>query len=632
MDAPHFDVVAKLPLLGPVFGWTGRDGQGGMRSRMWIRVDDAESEPALVALTALCEPGGRVRPGSVQIWKLTRLYPAQTQTHQSLDFAVADVALPPDAGDCAVRMVSLHRITFASAGGPARPVFDERQATPGTIDGLGGNEAVQARLKVSEEAWAEPSTQQRLSGTDLPRPEEVAIAVLLPQLAGKLERLAEQAFRNIDKALADARHIAARPIPGTLSRKRLHVRSLSECEARLSPASRQLYANTRSIAFAVGCCRHPGNGFERDLSGRSLQALASAADSPVGPAFALLTGDQIYADATGGIFDVEERFEKFVARYQRAFDAEAFRAVASRMPLYMAADDHEIGDGFSLDRLRAMNLSGVERAANERAYEWGRTLFYAHQRLHGPDGTAFAGDAGDSPPSLAWYRFEAAGLPFFVMDTRFERDAGVQRLVHDAQQSALEEWLDGLANDAAPKFIVSGAVFAPGLAAYAADPASARTADNWQGFPKRRAWLARQIARRKLENVVFVSGDYHCAAVGALRLFDGEGGSVRAYAIVSPPFFAPYTFANTRACQVCSEETIREPGPRGERGPVAAECRALAVEGQGFAVVRVAEERGGWAIELELRKPQASAGRVESVPYFAARLANGTIDVTRRPA
>ncbi len=625
-DAPYFKVVAKLPLLGPVIGWTRQNGQGGLDARIWIRVDDAESEPALVALTALCEPDGRVRRDSVQVWKLARLHPAETQTHQSLDFAVADVALPADAGDCTVRMVSLHRITFADED-ESRPVFDERQARPGTIGGLGGDEVLQARLKASGEPWAESSIQQRLSSRQLPRPEQVHIDILLPQLAGKLERLADEAFRNIGEALADARRTTAQPIPGTLSRKRLHVREFSECEARLSQAARrQLSAGTPSIAFAAGCCRHPGNGFESEVSGRAMQALASAADSPGGPAFALLTGDQIYADAMGGIFDVEERFEKFVTRYQRAFDANAFRAVASRIPLYMAADDHEIADGWSRARLRAMNLGSAERAANKRAYEWGRTLFYAHQRLHGPDGT----DPEQLPrksDSLGWYRFEAAGVPFFVMDTRFERDANVPELLHGTQKTALEAWLDELGNDDTPKFIVSGAVFAPGQASYVEDLPSARAADNWQGFPRERAWLAREIAGRKLRNVVFLSGDYHCGAVGALSLFDGQGGSVQAYAIVSPPFYAPYPFANTRAYQVCRQETIRDPGASGKGDTVAGECRALAVEGQGFAVVRLAHDAGAWAIDVEFHQPRASAERVESMPYFVARLAGGTIDV-----
>lgn len=634
--APRFEVVAKLPLLGPLIGWTRRDPERGLTARIWVRVDDSESEPALVALTALAGRDGKVRPGSVQVWKLTRFYPTETKERQWLDFAVADVPLPEDAADCVVRMVSLHRITFAEDGQAASAALDERQAAPKIIKGMGQLEGMQEQLRQLGGTQAEEAFKLLfVAETQLPRPEEIAITELLPALAGRLEGLAERAFRNIESALATARKTATQPIPDTLSRKRLLVREPAECEARLSPATRGQLASARSLAFAAGCCRHPGTGLERELSGRGLQALAAAADSPDGPAFALLTGDQIYADATGGIFDVEERLEKFVARYERAFAAKAFRSLASRVPLYMAADDHEIEDGWSLARTRASNLGAMERAGNQRAYEWARSLFYAHQRLHGPDSAELA---GEPLRSRAWYTFDMAGASFFVMDTRLERDTeapgdqkpplAMRRLVDGAQLAALGKWLDRLKNQAAPKFIVSGSVFAPGLAAYAADRASARSADNWQGFATERALVAREIASRKLENVVFLSGDYHCGAVGALSLFDGQGSSVRAYAIVSPPFFAPYPFANTRACQVCPQETIHDPGVGAGTGEaIVGECRGLAVEGQGFAVVRLKEQAGAWTIEVEFHKAVRSADRVESTPYFFARLSNGSIDV-----
>lgn len=629
-DDIRFEVVAKLPLLGPVIGWTRPDA-GELKARLWIRVDDAESEPPVAALTALCGPDGRVREGSVAVWALARLIPPASAAPRGMHFAVADVVLPADAPDCVVRMVSLHRITLATGDGQRpRAVLDETNAPPLILQvrekGDHADDRMQQQLQQAGRADASEAYKLPLSEERLPAPWQIPEG-LLPDLEGRLERLAEDAFRNVEESLALARQTASAPIPGTLSRKRLRVRTMDECEAAPSPLARaKLAGSAYEVTFAAGSCRHPGTGFERELSGRVLQALGATTRLPHGPAFALLTGDQIYADATAGVFDIETRFEKFAVRYERAFGADAFRSVASRIPLYMAADDHEIGDGWSLARVRAMNLSDAERRAHERTYAWGRTLFFAHQRLHGPT---------EPTAAHAWYSFEAAGLPFFVMDTRFERVAhapdAAPRLLAEAQWTALEDWLDGLEAQehlrTAPKFVVSGAVFAPGLTRYAEDAPAARSADNWQGFPADRARLARSIATRNIANVVFVSGDYHCAALAALDLFDGRGRAVQAYAIVSPPFFAPYPFANTRAHEICTREVIHDPSAATAGSPsIVGECRALAIEGQGFALIRVARNGADWAVDVEFRHPaRNAAGELVPATHLAARLAHGKV-------
>src|SRR5690606_25765390 len=45
------DVVARLPLLGPLIGWTRAIGPGVMRCRIWACLDDSESEPPLAMMT-----------------------------------------------------------------------------------------------------------------------------------------------------------------------------------------------------------------------------------------------------------------------------------------------------------------------------------------------------------------------------------------------------------------------------------------------------------------------------------------------------------------------------------------------------------------------------------------------------
>src|SRR5439155_15517558 len=99
------------------------------------------------------------------------------------------------------------------------------------------------------------------------------------------------------------------------------------------------------------------------------------------------------------------------------------------------------------------------------------------------------------------------------------------------QMAAFKVWLAHVLKDEAsgrlqahvPKFVLSGSVFAPGLEEFRCDPERARQADNWQAFPADQARVARLVAQSGAQNVVFLSGDYHCAAIGELDLGRSAG-------------------------------------------------------------------------------------------------------------
>jgi phosphodiesterase/alkaline phosphatase D-like protein len=362
------------------------------------------------------------------------------------------------------------------------------------------------------------------------------------------------------------------------------------------------------LRFAAGCCRYPGTPFERDRADAAIEMLVERAGSPDGPAFAIFSGDQIYADATAGVFETQGRREKVAARYESAFSTPAFRELARRIPLYMTADDHEISDGWSMPSTHAPHLAPSDVFRNDRLRQWAGQLFLAYQRMHGPPPAEGAAN---------WYRFAVAGVHFFVMDTRFERgfaeDAAPPPLCSRAQLAALGRWLDEVEQrqPGAPKFIVSGSVYAPGLAEWGGLPADRVRGDSWQGYASERAEVARLVAKARADNVVFLSGDYHCAAAATLEWLDPVAGQpldLRAWSIVSPPLYAPFPFANSRVEDVLPEETIRDPSANATQALHAplARCQARAFNRHGFAIVTVTH--GGGAppvIEVEFVDPFA---------------------------
>lgn len=587
----RFKLSAKLPLLGPLIGATVPAG-ARLEARLWIQVDDTQDEPPLLALSALWDPEAkRVCADSAQLWTLTVALPGDTDPQPRLHFALARVEFPLAAAHCVMRVVSLHRQAGTDQGAHYPPMI----------------------CNIADAASAGKSPVE---------PTEAFPHGDFRDLKGKLDELAGEAFAEIEGRLAKTALEVRKPIRKTRSRWALNLRSIRECEADLAAGARnQLAKGDGELVFAATCCQHPGVGWDSERAERSYATLGDESRDAAGPAFALLTGDQIYADATAGAFDIDDRFEKYSVRYEEAFGAPRFRRCAAGLPLYMAADDHEVEDGWSRARLMEAQVPPHQLRRRVRLANWARMLFIAYQRLHGP-----------SSPDLkrGWYDFKAAGVPFFVMDTRFERRAwdgkAAPRICDAAQFAKLFEWLEkmqaldekGSPLAGVPKFIVSGSVLAPGLQEFVRDPDSARRADTWQAFAGERAELLAEIARLGLRNVVFLSGDYHCGAVAALALEPparaGEG-QLAAYAIVSPPAYAPFPFANVRAGEVATEELVS--------GPPYASVEAKAVEGEGYAEIRVARRGGDWSVEVsftDLRVDDAG-----SRPCRSYRLAGGRI-------
>ena len=289
--------------------------------------------------------------------------------------------------------------------------------------------------------------------------------------------------------------------------------------------------------------------FDELPAGASYQRLLGDAMRADGPQFLLQIGDQVYLDASGGVFDpaaiatLDANPSNRAARDVRhAYDLNLqlwpLRRSMARLPVYPMLDDHEVRDnwkGRNVEPTRA----GVEVAIaldHFERYQW-----------------ALAPDRPLPPESPGYgYRMQAAGLPFFVLDTRSQRQ-GAQpgqptsgRIMPDAAMAALCRALRA-ADPALPKFIAMPSPLLPPERILRAPVPSRIHADDWSGFPASAAELLCFIRDNQIRGVVLLAGDSHLSSVSRFVFDNGNGNDHhQVIAVVSSGFYAPWPFANQR--------------------------------------------------------------------------------------
>ncbi|TAH11977.1 MAG: FAD-binding protein [Curvibacter sp.] len=545
---------ARLPRTGPLAGWVRREGDETLL-RVWMEVDNSQADIAVAAMTLLSV--GRQR--RVQAWALVSSpleglvgVAQDAAPDQSIVYAVADLRVPADwQGAITVAMVSLHRIAAdAPADGASQALhWPEVWGAPVTVADVAhsaGRSPVPAVPSSAEAAnahyWQTLAQGQGAAGL-----EHAPTARAVPHAVGHgvlqslpLDLTLEDAvalLRPLAALVREQRAVALRAQPGTLSRQRRSLRWMRDCVLRLHG---QLLTPQAALRFVAATCRHPGiTELEAARSDHTLQQLA-ARQRQVPASFMWMLGDQIYADARAGLASSSSPIESLLPRYREAFCSAGFRQLARSLPLYMAMDDHEIADNWSRDDERL----GTPRAVLTRN---ALSAYAAFQRAHGP---APLGPQGHD--AAISYK----GAAFLSLNTRVHRNRALgprRHILEPGQWPVLEAWL--LQEEALgthPKFIATGSVLAPGLVQGLGWP-SPRSTDNWQFAERDRQRVLNFIADQRIRNVVFLSGDYHCAASATIRF---SHSPVTAYALVAPPLHAPLRFANVAASDVLAHETV----------------------------------------------------------------------------
>lgn len=644
-------IYAKAPLAGPMVGWTRtdtRDGNAVRVVRVWIEVDEDEADKALYVVTDARAMDGGPKPIaglSAQMWPITRvpmravrgrpdvadLAPLVLDEHEPyLAIAMADlvfdISTPPQTAVW-VKMFSVHpmqielpvsasREPHVTEAGPTTTSPPGPHSSPAPADPppitrgelaaaiLAGLKPTTVGPKVLAQ-WRSRFFSHVVTGAEFAADKGVfkarlhASGAMHPQDAATL-------WSTLAGEVNDKRERALRASPGTLSRK-LRLLALNGAYGlpfvRLAP---HIIAGPNvgtGLTFMASSCRHPGVAFEDKRADRSLEYIQTAARTGLThPAFMFMLGDQIYADASAGVIDSPSAVERVALRHRKAFTTVGFAELTSTLPTYMAMDDHEIADNWSTDELEYADPTSTRAMEAHTLHATARAAYAAYQWAHGPRNT--------SAPGFN-YHFDEAGCAFFVLDTRSQRTRFpayplLPQVCSQAQMAELKRWLAALPKGAQPKFIVSGSVFAPGLHDDdTGNPAlSSRMSDTWQMAQAQRSDVLHHIATEQVQNVVFLSGDYHCAAIAEIEIASGQidaRAPLRAYAIVVPPLYAPLPFANASASDIMTTESV----PLGA-GAMATITTRVESEGDGFAQVSVRPlPMDTWQLDIEFHQADA---------------------------
>lgn len=289
------------------------------------------------------------------------------------------------------------------------------------------------------------------------------------------------------------------------------------------------------ISFILGSCHHPIDDFGGRENNVLFEGLEQNLDNDKdfkNVRFMLMVGDQIYADPYERMGFRALTAREFSSVYTQAFAPNSAKArVMTRLPTYMILDDHEIVDAWDSSR------TGRD---DKLLFDTAIDAYRCYQASHGPDRNSYDGQL--------WYEFESGGIPFFVLDTRTEREIkdghdsakiSKNKLISDRQHDALEYWLNENQRRDVPIFIVSSSVLAPHT------QAPLERQDSWARFPSTRERVLDLISNQKIRNVIFLTGDYHCSTIA--RIDQKDTGELIAHSIVASPFHCTVNFVNVQS-------------------------------------------------------------------------------------
>lgn len=356
--------------------------------------------------------------------------------------------------------------------------------------------------------------------------------------------------------------------------------------------------------IAVSSCQYPADFFRYRAAYESLGAIAdlfTRKENRARHKILMLAGDVIYSDATAGVFDAMDPHERYQQQYDKLKNTWAWKLIStSAHDRMFSIDDHELIEGWE----------PVDPKFPDPAPR--KTRMEIRQQ---------AVDAFVSQPEIAavsggktYYENVVNGLPFFIMDTRTERQYRSAKTVHEAtmvsgsQLDKLFRWIDKLADndrgksdqEVVPKFIMSGSMLLPRLRSTA--QASARRSraaglksDGWDGYPFMLHTVLHKIASRELRKVIFLSGDVHIPAICNATIQSETGSKVKIMSVHGSALNAPLPFANARQDDFVKTEELQLCCPKGRNALQLSYNTKFPDVGDGFAVIEVKRNQQGVA-------------------------------------
>ena len=309
---------------------------------------------------------------------------------------------------------------------------------------------------------------------------------------------------------------------------------IGRCRTALPPDSRQ------PVRFAFFSCQDYTAGF--------FNAHTLIADEDID--FVVNLGDYIYAEAyydpvgglPGGVrndpIGFSATLEQYRAKYALYRTDPRLRRMHSRFPMISIWDDHEVQDNYAGDAGPTGGLS-PELAYTEARRDAAYRAFFESMPTYGAKG----------PRSNRIYRGLRFGrtVDLVMLDQRQYRadqpcgDPQVGPVCDDIDQPRnflgrrqMNFVKKRLANSPAAWKVLANQVMVMPTIYPGGDYIGF---DSWQGYPRERRELLEHIKRKKVEDVVFVTGDIHTFVAGDVRVNNNDkrpvatefvGGSVTA--------------------------------------------------------------------------------------------------------
>ncbi len=341
--------------------------------------------------------------------------------------------------------------------------------------------------------------------------------------------------------------------------------------------------------IAFGSCLYPADLLNEQFGNQSLTRLAQELSSRelIGlRQYLLVAGDNIYADATGGLFDPPNPRDKYEASYQRLQQSPYWQAL-NRVQKIHSIDDHEL-----VQNWEPSAYSPYDAQLNQIRRLGRRAFLTQTKRKH----QALSEQELDHQPLYGEH--DLNGLPLFVMDTRTERqwrDAANMhsaQMISDSQFTALERWLTGenavnLA-ERCPRFIMSGSMLLPRRISVAEShsPSAAMLSDGWEGYPATMGAVLGLIARHQIKNVVFVSGDEHTSCVTSLTVRIDDLPPVSVHSVHVSPLYSPYVYRDLKQAKFAPDGDSFDMQTTGGHLHVENITNRFPEIGNGFALLR----------------------------------------------
>ena len=393
---------------------------------------------------------------------------------------------------------------------------------------------------------------------------------------------------------------------------------------RTKPGSAGQQGSAEGFRFALASCQYPGGLIDRSLgidvpgpysvgvSDRSWFRLAQLPAEET-PGLLIVAGDQVYVDATAGMFDPKTLDDGMRGAYRSLRANRGYTAMFNRAIERVAMiDDHEIED----------NFEPLPRVKMEDSCPPGSTLFqgacsYIDEIRRQENLGCLKGAYKLSPQTCFAFAFERGGHRFMMADTRTEREGRSATNVHAArimgaaQFRELLKFIDDA--DPAPAFVTTPSILLPRLLAVARQPSAALLSDSWDGYPASLHALLAHLYMQGRGNIVFLSGDAHISCAARITLWNDQPGNaddgtkrVVVHSIHGSALYAPFPFANAiEEDYACAETFAFDTGGSSGAPPTLA-CRVETyfprahgrAVGDGFVLLATRRAGDRWAIDL----------------------------------